>query len=327
MKKLVISYILVTVALVPMALVLGCKASPTSPADLPEPPQELLEAIPFPVPEEGPTDAWQEARHFFFTGYMRQLEGKLEEAIKLYQLSIDTFPTAEAYTFLGWTYSWMARYDDAIREAERAIALDPDYGNPYNDIGVYLMAQDRLDEAIPWLIKATEAKRYASPHYPWLNLGHIWVLKGDWGEALSIYEEVWKVTPDYQVPPTHALPAALFLPPEEARQPGTTAGQQAVKAAVTQYFESWNNYDADALKKYSAPIDIEATKALLLNLAAAKYAGATITVHDSRVLHIEDSIAIVEAGVFVLGKPELIWYLLRHIDGNLKVVASLYTDF
>ncbi len=111
----------------------------------------------------------------FFAAYMLQLQGELEEAIELYQLSIDTFPTAEAYTFLGWTYSWMARGDDAIREAQCAIAIDPEYGNPYNDIGVYLMAQGELDEAIPWLMRATEAKRYASPYYPWLNLGPIWL--------------------------------------------------------------------------------------------------------------------------------------------------------
>jgi len=60
----------------------------------------------------------------FFAAYVLQLQGQLEEAIEHYQRSINTFPTAEAYTFLGWTYSRMGRYKDAIREAQRAIALD-----------------------------------------------------------------------------------------------------------------------------------------------------------------------------------------------------------
>ena len=33
--------------------------------------------------------------------------------------------------------------------------MDPDFGNPYNDIGAYLIEMGRLDEAIPWLEKAT----------------------------------------------------------------------------------------------------------------------------------------------------------------------------
>ncbi|NIO09761.1 MAG: tetratricopeptide repeat protein, partial [Deltaproteobacteria bacterium] len=45
------------------------------------------------------------------------------------------FPTAEAYTFLGWTYSFMGQLNEAIEECQRAITLDPDFGNPYNDIG------------------------------------------------------------------------------------------------------------------------------------------------------------------------------------------------
>ena len=44
--------------------------------------------------------------------------------------------------------------DDAIAQCEIAIELDPEFGNPYNDIGVYLMQQQRLDEAIPWLERA-----------------------------------------------------------------------------------------------------------------------------------------------------------------------------
>ena len=57
----------------------------------------------------------------------------------------------------------MGRYDVAIEEAKRAIDLDPKYGNPYNDIGVYLIELGRWDESIPWLQKAMAATRYASP--------------------------------------------------------------------------------------------------------------------------------------------------------------------
>ena len=73
-----------------------------------------------------------------------------------------------------------------------------------------------------------QAKRYASPHYPWLNLGNIWGIKGDWGKALSSYEEIWRLAPDYSFSVIPTLDAALFLPQEESRDPGTAADQQAV---------------------------------------------------------------------------------------------------
>src|SRR2546430_7197875 len=53
----------------------------------------------------------------------------------LYQQSIDVHPTAEAHTFLGWTLSFQGRLEEATRECLKAIEVDPDFGNPYNDIG------------------------------------------------------------------------------------------------------------------------------------------------------------------------------------------------
>jgi tetratricopeptide (TPR) repeat protein len=63
-------------------------------------------------------------------GYRRQMRGDLEGAISLYSESIGIYPTAEAYTFRGWAYSFMGRIDDAIAECRRAIEADPDFGNP-----------------------------------------------------------------------------------------------------------------------------------------------------------------------------------------------------
>src|SRR5688572_3201100 len=80
--------------------------------------------------------------------YECQMSGQLEEAIELYQKSIDVYPTAEAHTFLGWTYSFQGRLDDAIAECKKAIEVDPDFGNPYNDIGVYLIELEQYDDAI-----------------------------------------------------------------------------------------------------------------------------------------------------------------------------------
>ncbi len=137
------------------------------------------------------------AKEFFAKAYEAQMAGKLEEAVEQYKKSIDTHPTAEAHTFLGWAYSFQNRYNEAIRECEKAIKLDPEFGNPYNDIGAYLIEKGEFDQAIPWLTKAIQAKRYDSFCYPHYNLGRVYELKGDWSRALLCYEKSVETNPDY----------------------------------------------------------------------------------------------------------------------------------
>lgn len=139
------------------------------------------------------------AQQIFSKAYDLQMAGDLEEAIEEYKRSIEIFPTAEAHTFLGWTYSFQRRYEDAIRECKEAIKVDPEFGNPYNDIGAYLIEKGNLDEAIPWFKKAMAAKRYDSYCYPHYNLGRVYEQKGKWKEALCSYETSLKTNPKYNL--------------------------------------------------------------------------------------------------------------------------------
>lgn len=139
----------------------------------------------------------EKAVKLFHEAYRCQMEGDLEEAIRLYRMSIACYPTAEAHTFLGWTYSFEGQYDEAIEECKKAIAVDPDFGNPYNDIGAYLINLGKLDEAIPWLEKAIRARRYEAYHYPHCNLGRVYFAKGMLKRALEQFEKALAIDPNY----------------------------------------------------------------------------------------------------------------------------------
>ena len=136
--------------------------------------------------------------------YELQMKKELDEAAELYKKSIETYPTAEAHTFLGWTYSWMGRIDDAIEECHKAIEVDPTFGNPYNDIGSYLMMKGEIDEAIPWLERALQAPRYESYCYPHMNLGRVYEAKRDWLRAKDEYRKALAEKNDY-TPAAQAL--------------------------------------------------------------------------------------------------------------------------
>src|SRR2546429_475520 len=88
-------------------------------------------------------DAHTRAWEILQDAYQAQMEGDYDRAIELYRFSLEMPPTAEAHTFLGWTYHFQGRVDEAIAECKRAIKIDPDFGNPYNDIGAYLRSEER----------------------------------------------------------------------------------------------------------------------------------------------------------------------------------------
>ncbi len=129
--------------------------------------------------------------------------GQFEKAIELYQKSIELYPTAEAYTYMGWAYSMLGDFEKAIELCMKAIEIDPDFGNPYNDIGSYLIALGRFDEAIPWLKKAITARRYEPRHYPHMNLARVYLMKGQFKDALLEVENAIRLAPDYK--PAHVL--------------------------------------------------------------------------------------------------------------------------
>ncbi|MDX1415172.1 MAG: tetratricopeptide repeat protein [Candidatus Promineifilaceae bacterium] len=139
----------------------------------------------------------QKAQILWEQAYRLQMQGEIADAIALYKRSIAMHPTAEAYTYLGWAYSMIGLYDKAISLCKKAIEIDPSFGNPYNDIGAYLIELERWEDAIPWLEEATTAPRYASPEYAYLNLGRVYEQVGDFYQALIYYNQALRAAPMY----------------------------------------------------------------------------------------------------------------------------------
>lgn len=138
----------------------------------------------------------EEALRLLEEGNKRHAEGDIDGAIEKYNRSIEVLPTADAHTYLGWMLSFKGEIDQAIRQCKTAIELDPEFGNPYNDIGVYLMQQGKYDEAEGWLRRAMMAKRYEPKQFPHINLGRIHIVRRHYGEALEEFRKALEVAPE-----------------------------------------------------------------------------------------------------------------------------------
>lgn len=143
-------------------------------------------------------EVWQQALEYFHRALALQKRGDLGSALRDYRNSIALFPTPEAHTFLGWCYARLHLIDQAIAECHKAIALDADYGNPYNDIGAYLIDQGHLSESALWLERAKAARRYTTPEFPRFNLGRIHEKRRNLWLALDAYEDALALKPGYR---------------------------------------------------------------------------------------------------------------------------------
>ncbi len=143
------------------------------------------------------SDREEQARRRFQEAHQAQIDGDYDRAVELYRGSIALHPTAEAHTFLGWTFHFQGKIQEAIAECKRAIALDPDFGNPYNDIGAYLIDLGLFDEAIPWIERAIVAKRYEPRHFPYFNLGRAYLAKGSINRARELFQKALEIEPRY----------------------------------------------------------------------------------------------------------------------------------
>lgn len=138
-----------------------------------------------------------EAKQLFQEAYDAQLCQNYEGAIELYKRSIETYPTAEAHTFLGWVYSFQNRYDEAIAECLEAIRVDETLGNPYNDIGSYLLAKGDSYGCVRWFKRALFAPRYESYAFPHFNLGRVYELRRRYLDAVRHYTLALQQQPNF----------------------------------------------------------------------------------------------------------------------------------
>jgi tetratricopeptide (TPR) repeat protein len=108
---------------------------------------------------------------------------------------------------LGQASLWKKQHDQAIAEAERAVALDPNDADGYARLGSVLNFAGRPEEAIGVIEKAMRL----NPHYPPLYvfiLGHSYHLMGRYEEAIAAYKKALTRNPDFL--PVHINLAVVY---------------------------------------------------------------------------------------------------------------------
>ncbi|MBI5073752.1 MAG: tetratricopeptide repeat protein [Nitrospirae bacterium] len=140
------------------------------------------------------------ARYKIGVGYYG--EGKIQQAFVEFQHAYELNPrNKEAIYAIGIIY--LLDFDEnemAIDFFQRAVKIDPDYSDAYNNLGFAYAKVGKFDAAIPFYKKAVSNLFYATPEKAFVNMGKAYYRLGRYDEAATAYKEAIKRSPNFDLP-------------------------------------------------------------------------------------------------------------------------------
>ena len=148
--------------------------------------------------EDAAAKSPNKARVYDGLGSVLAKEGRWEEAVQLHRKAIALWPeNGQAYFNLGCVLMNMEKREaEAIEAYQRAISLNyPLLSEIYNNAGLIYFKLGRMEEGEKALRTAIEIR----PHHasPYSNLGNYYEKKGDIDRAIYYYEQAVKWSPDF----------------------------------------------------------------------------------------------------------------------------------
>ena len=127
--------------------------------------------------------------HYWYGLYLTTVERKLEDAIREATKALELEPlTAVQYSLMAVVYLNAGRFEEALRSAEMAVLLDAGSFLSYRYLGLSLAILKRFNEAIEAL--QTAASLSSRHHWPLADLCWVYVVTGNTRAAQEIYDEL-----------------------------------------------------------------------------------------------------------------------------------------
>ena len=108
---------------------------------------------------------------------------------------LEKFNSAELYAWRAWAYDSLGKGDNAIADNNKAIELNKDYAEAYNNRGLLLYAKGEYDKAIEDYNKAIELKKDYTDAYN--NRGIVWYEMGENEKAMADYNKAIELKEDF----------------------------------------------------------------------------------------------------------------------------------
>jgi adenylate cyclase len=122
-------------------------------------------------------------------GWSNSPRQSMAQATELAQKAItldDSFPCGHG--LLAWLYTMKRQHEKGIAEAERELALNPNFADSYYWLGIILHYAGRYEEAIPLLKKAIRLNPIPPSSY-FFFLGNAYQLLGRYEQSIAAYKK------------------------------------------------------------------------------------------------------------------------------------------
>ena len=123
-------------------------------------------------------------------------QGELKQALFHTTKMLESFPNSVVLcNIAGAANAGLMQYDDAINSYKKALKINPDYADAYNNMGAALNEKGDLEAAIATYKKALKIKPDSADAY--YNMGIALNNKGDLESAIDSYKKALGVRPEY----------------------------------------------------------------------------------------------------------------------------------
>ena len=134
----------------------------------------------------------------FYRGVRLEKQGRLQEALREYEQALEVDPDLwEAHSNLGLAYMALAKWDLTERHLGTAARIKPDRWESHNNLGIYLRKQNRYQEAADAFRKALEVNPFSADARS--NLAEVFAARGRFDEAVRHFHLALENDPHHRL--------------------------------------------------------------------------------------------------------------------------------
>lgn len=155
-------------------------------------------AAPFELRARSRSEREAEAQRHYRLGQIQFEQGKTLQSIESLRKAVSLNPQlAEAHNYLGFVYLQQSRHKEALREFKQAVQINPYFTDAHNHLGLAYRELKDYDRALKAFETALNDRSYRSQEKIHLNIGHLYLARGMYAEAIGSFEKAVAINPQY----------------------------------------------------------------------------------------------------------------------------------
>jgi len=136
----------------------------------------------------------KEKENFYNLGNYYRIMGELDKAIKEFNKALELDPNfGDVHNLIGFIYSRMGNFSKAVEHFKKYVSVNPNEPNPVDSLAEVYFWMGKLDEALARYKDALEIK--SDFNYSNFGTAYIYALKAEYGEAMRWFDRTIAVSP------------------------------------------------------------------------------------------------------------------------------------